>query len=118
MNAPRDAAIPAADGPTGPTPSDGTVEMTIDASGRAVLRGTVPTLEDRIALGQRVARSPDVTEVVNLLKVQSAAPPMAVAPGALDLGGAGPENDPPPPEPVPMRGTWVAAGRVEFPPGP
>jgi hypothetical protein len=55
--------------PLGPNSQDGFVEMTIDPRGCAVLRGTVPTLADRIAIGQKIAQTPGVGEVVNLLQV-------------------------------------------------
>jgi osmotically-inducible protein OsmY len=72
--------------PLGPNPQDGVVEMTIDPRGCAVLRGTVPSLADRIAIGQKIAQTPGVTEVLNLLQV-------AVKPGANG------ETPPPPPKP-------------------
>jgi hypothetical protein len=55
--------------PLGPSPQDGVIEMTIDPRGVAVLRGTVPTLADRIAIGQKLAQTPGVGEVLNLLQV-------------------------------------------------
>jgi hypothetical protein len=70
--------------PLGANPQDGVIEMTIDPRGCAVLRGTVPTLADRIAIGQRIAQTPGVTEVINLLQV-------AARPGG--------ETTPPPPQP-------------------
>ncbi|WP_435010683.1 BON domain-containing protein [Tundrisphaera lichenicola] len=66
----------------------GTVDMAIDPRGVATLRGTVPSLAERITLGQKVAQTPGVTEVVNLLNVQ----PNAPAPS---------DNPPPPPTPAP-----------------
>jgi hypothetical protein len=72
--------------PLGPNPQDGVVEMTIDPRGCAVLRGTVPSLADRIAIGQKIAQTPGVTEVLNLLQV-------ATKPSASG------ENPPPPPQP-------------------
>ena len=62
--------------------------MAIDPRGVATLRGTVPSLAERITLGQKVAQTPGVTEVVNLLNVD----PNAKAPG---------EAPPPPPAPAP-----------------
>lgn len=56
-----------------PLPED-TVEMTIDPLGVAVLRGSVPTLADSIAIGQKLAKSPGVVEVRNLLKVRETDP--------------------------------------------
>jgi len=63
---------------------DGTVEMTMDPHGRATLRGSVPTLADQIAIGQKIAQTPGVTEVLNLLTVD------------------GPDASKPPPPPVPV----------------
>jgi hypothetical protein len=71
-----------------PLPPD-TVEMSLDPRGVAVLRGTVGTLEERIGLGKKVAETPGITEVINLIDVRpSQAPP--------------PEADQPPPPPAPM----------------
>jgi hypothetical protein len=55
--------------PLGPTPQSGAIEMTINPRGVAVLRGVVPTLADRIAIGQKLAQTPGVSEVINLLQV-------------------------------------------------
>ncbi len=55
--------------PLGPNSQDGAIEMTIDPRGRAVLNGTVPSLADRVAIGQKIAQTPGVTEVLNLLQV-------------------------------------------------
>lgn len=76
-----------------PLPAD-TIEMTLDPRGVAVLRGTVPTLEDRIAIGKKIAETPGVSEVVNLLNV--AKPESEPEPEA----GAEPEQPPPPPVPA------------------
>jgi len=83
-------AVPALSGAagTGPSSNERTVEMTIDPHGRAVLRGTVPTLADRIAIGQKIAQTPGVSEVLNLMTVRA----------------ADTNNPPPPPVPVPSRG--------------
>ena len=70
----------------GPALPENTVEMTIDPRGNAVLRGTVPSLEARIAVGQRIAQAPGVREVVNLLTV---ATPRTNS-----------ETPPPPPQPA------------------
>jgi hypothetical protein len=67
---------------------DGTIEMSIDPRGVATLRGSVPSLAERITLGQKVAQTPGVTQVVNLLNVK----PGMTAP---------PLSDRPPPPPVP-----------------
>jgi hypothetical protein len=63
--------------------------MAIDARGVATLRGNVPSLGERITLGQKVAQTPGVTSVVNLLNVK---PGMTVATVVTDK---------PPPPPVP-----------------
>jgi hypothetical protein len=81
--------------PLGPSPQDGVIEMTINPGGAAVLRGTVPTLADRIAIGQQIARTPGVTEVLNLLQV-------AVK--------SSPETTPPPPQPAPVPGAPIQPG--------
>ena len=71
---------------------DGTIDMAIDGRGVATLRGAVPSLAERITLGQKVARTPGVTQVVNLLNVR---PGMTVAsvkdrrPPPAPLPGAG-----------------------------
>jgi len=90
----------------GSGPARGTVEMTIDPRGVAVLRGTVPTLNDRIEIGQRIMRSGEVREVVNLLKVASddqsgATSAPANIPGASNPNQTDPKdpNAPPPPPP-------------------
>jgi osmotically-inducible protein OsmY len=87
-----DSSAGAAPPPTGVAPvpvatslNRGAVEMTIDARGVATLRGTVPTLADRVAIGQRIAQTPGVAEVINLLNI---GPPASV-------------SDAPPPPPLP-----------------
>jgi hypothetical protein len=84
------ATNPAATNPAGAT-SDPivlapTIEMTLDARGVAVLRGTVATLDDRVAIGQRIAQTQGVSEVVNLLNVDP-------------RGVVATETPPPPPQP-------------------
>ncbi len=96
-------SIPEADpGPIAdsPLPPD-TVEMTLDARGVAVLRGTVPTLEDRIAIGKKIAETAGVTDVVNLLNV--AQPEATAEPNAAE--------DRPPPPPAPEPATEVPPDR-------
>jgi len=70
--------------PLGPNAEDGTIEMTLDSRGVATLHGTVPSLADRIAIGQAIARMPGISEVLNLLNV----------------GRVVGLNTPPPPEPA------------------
>jgi osmotically-inducible protein OsmY len=89
--------------------SDGTVEMTIDPNGYAVLRGTVPTLADRVNVGQQLAQQPGVTGVLNLLEVRNPAATPAPARGtppppprpAEDLPGPAPARVAPPGPPAP-----------------
>lgn len=71
--------------PLGPDAKDGAVEMTLDPQGVAVLRGKVPTLADRVAVGQKIAQTPGVTQVINLLETNNAPS----------------DTPPPPPQPAP-----------------
>lgn len=74
----------------------GSVEMTIDGNGVATLRGSVPTLADKRAVGERLGRSPGVLRVINLLTTRDgsdADPAAAIQP--VD------NNVPPPPAPAP-----------------
>lgn len=77
----------AADPTQGALPN--TVQMTLDANGVATLRGRVPTLAARVAIGQEVARVRGISQVVNLLDV---GPPAS--------GPADPDTPPPPPTPA------------------
>ncbi len=77
---------PAAANTSNPSNPSATVEMTINPQGVAVLRGTVATLADRIAIGQTIAQQPGVSEVYNLLNVAGPAPSS--------------DNPPPPPQPA------------------
>ena len=79
-------------------PSD-KIELTLDASGVAVLRGRVRTLADRLTIGQTVAATRGISEVVNLLQVDPAAPPLP--------------SDTPPPPPTPA---FPGVPRVPAPP--
>lgn len=72
----------------GPNAQDPVVEMTLNPQGVAVLRGTVPTLAHRVAIGQKLAQLPGISEVVNLLDVAK--------PNAGVVG----ELPPPPPQPA------------------
>lgn len=71
---------------------DGSVEMTLDPRGVALLRGLVPTAADRVAIGQKVAKMDGVTDVINQLDVREGGPP---APGPRR------RSDVPPPPPTP-----------------
>jgi len=79
----------------GPRPQDGTIEMTIDPRGYAVLRGTVPTLADRVAIGQKIAQTAGVSEVLNLLQVATQASPESPPPPRPAAAEAGPALQPP-----------------------
>ncbi len=70
-----------------------TIEMTLDPRGVAVLRGTVPTMNDRVAIGQKVAQMSGVREVVNLLNTRDN--------GDEPETSATRSKDVPPPPPVP-----------------
>lgn len=86
--------------PLGPTSRDGSIEMTLDTRGVAVLRGTVPSLADRLAIGQKIAQTPGVSEVINLLNVRSAAS----------------ETPPPPPQPAAIPAARAPAAPQAAPP--
>jgi hypothetical protein len=101
----------------GPNAQDGVVEMTIDPRGCAVLRGTVPTLADRIAIGQKIAQTPGVTEVLNLLQVAvktsgEIPPPPPPQPGVVVPAPAVP---PPAGAPVPVPGPAPGADAAAAP---
>ncbi len=83
------------------------VDMTLDSRGVATLRGQVPTLADRVAVGQEIARTPGIVQVVNLLQVTGNAAPVVVA--AAPAGGRLVSDTPPPP-PTPAFITIPAAG--------
>jgi len=88
--------------PAGAIP-EGTIDMVIDARGFATLRGTVPTLADRIAIGQQVARTQGVAQVVNLLSVRQPTQGRAQPQGQAQGQGQPPalsDNPPPPPTPA------------------
>jgi len=59
----------------------------------------VPTLADRVAIGQKIAQTPGITEVVNLLSIKpksNDAPPPAPEPATVPPGNPAPENPPAP----------------------
>ncbi len=90
----------------------GTIEMVIDGRGSATIRGTVPTVAERVAIGQRLAKTPGVAQVVNLLSVGPA--PAQEQPGPSD-------NPPPPPapdQPAAARMPQPAAGAAAADGGP
>jgi hypothetical protein len=63
------AAAPAARPPTEGTNLNLPIEMVIDPRGVAVISGQVPTLEARVAIGQKIASLPGITQVINRLEV-------------------------------------------------
>ena len=84
----------AMDPAAGPALPPNTIEAAINPQGVATLRGVVPTDAARIEIGQRLARMPGVSQVVNGLTIG----PLASTPNAppqrtLD------DNPPPPPTP-------------------
>ena len=74
----------------GPIP-DGTVDMEVDNAGVATIRGGIPSEAEKIAVGQRIAGMPGVTQVVNLLTIKPSLAKQNVAPA---------ETPPPFPTPV------------------
>jgi osmotically-inducible protein OsmY len=90
--------IPATGG--NPTPQAGsavtnTVEATIDPFGVATLRGVVSTMAEKVGVGQKLAQTQGVTEVINLLTVDPSVPGAATA--------ATETADAPPPPPIPIQ---------------
>lgn len=82
--------------PIGPNPGDGVIEMTLDQRGIATLRGTVPSFAERVAIGQQIAQTPGILEVINLLNVgPTAAASLSSATVAV------PPSPKPPPAPAP-----------------
>jgi hypothetical protein len=73
----------------------GTVEMTIDPLGVAVIRGTVPTETDKAEVGQHLLQMEGVTKIINRLTVD---PTQPIA-QATRVVGAGDDQPPPPPTP-------------------
>ncbi len=79
--------------PEPPLPSN-TIEATIDPMGVAVLRGVVPSDAARVEIGQRLAQTPGVSQVINRLTVGPVA-------SAADPGPRRTLDDNPPPPPTP-----------------
>src|SRR5206468_2507485 len=72
--------------------------------GVAVLRGTVATEADRVAVGQRLAQVPGVTAVINQLEVRGEeTPPPPPTPSGDAKTAAEPFAPPPPPRPEGQR---------------
>lgn len=91
---------PAAENPAPAQAADGsqtagdTVELIIDPEGVGVLQGTVPTLADKVAIGQKVVNELGVSRVINMLNVRQVSVPD-------DQNGEKPAADQPPPPPSP-----------------
>jgi osmotically-inducible protein OsmY len=81
-----------------PLPSR-TIEATIDPYGVATLRGVVPSDADRIEIGQRLARMPGISQVINRLTVGPV--PGATAPRGQAQARKPVSDDTPPPPPTP-----------------
>ncbi len=101
MPAAAPATDPAATNPAGaasdPIMLAPTIEMTLDARGVAVLRGTVATLDDRVAIGQQIAQTQGVSEVVNLLNVDPRGVVVSDTPPPAPQPGVNPKAKPPAP---------------------
>lgn len=95
------AAVRPADESLSPSGLPGSVEMTVNPLGVAVLRGSVATQADRIAVGRRLAQVPGITEVVNELEVGAEEEPPP-PPSPVPAGAARPRDDAAPPPP-PLR---------------
>ncbi|MEO6811204.1 MAG: BON domain-containing protein [Isosphaeraceae bacterium] len=91
------AQSPPAQAESGSNAPEGEVDAAIDPLGVVVLRGSVPTLAQAIAIGQKFAQTPGITQVRNELTIRGPQPP------AIDVDGAEPDRDPdePPPPPIP-----------------
>ncbi len=82
---------------------DNTVVADIDPNGVAILNGRVPTLADKVAVGQKLLQTEGVTQVINRIEVATDRP-VAVAAPAPTPGGTADEPPPPPrPRAVPSR---------------
>ena len=95
QNQPVGQPQPMAAAPTAePSLPSNTIEATIDPMGVAVLRGVVPSDAARVEIGQRLAQTPGVSQVINRLTVGPVASVANPAPRrTLD--------DQPPPPPTP-----------------
>ena len=109
-------------GPAAPTTQQAnlapnTVEATIDPRGVAILRGTVPTIEDKIWAELRIAQSPGVSQIINRVNVD---PSVAWANPARAGQPALSDQPPPPPTPSMSRPvpTLIEPGGVAIRPAP
>jgi len=93
----------------GPIP-DGTIDMAIDGAGVATIRGGVPTMAERLAVGQKIAQTPGVVQVVNLLTIKPSLSKLASA--------AGPPPPPVPVDPAPERAAATPPAIVSTPKTP
>jgi osmotically-inducible protein OsmY len=76
------AAAPGIPMPGAPEAPPGLIDVELDPNGVATIRGVVPSLADRVNVGQQLARTPGITQVVNLLVVDEAAAPSTSNPPA------------------------------------
>jgi hypothetical protein len=90
--------------PGGPEAPPGLIDVELDANGVATIRGVVPTLADRVNVGQQLARTPGITQVVNLLVVEEAAAP--------------PTSNPPAPPAPPDPGLFIDPRNPRLPAAP
>ena len=88
---PANPPVNATETDIGPIP-DGTIDMEIDGNGIATLRGAVPSLDERLAIGQRVAQAGGVSQVINLLTIKPSMSKVGAGNGNANAG-----NAPPPP---------------------
>lgn len=91
------APTPLAPPESGSNVPEGEVDAAIDPRGVVILRGTVPTLAQAVAIGQKFAQTPGITEVRNEITIRA---PQAAG---IDVDRARSDRDPdtPPPPPVP-----------------
>jgi osmotically-inducible protein OsmY len=91
------APAPLAPPESGSNVPEGEVDAAIDPRGVVILRGTVPTLAQAVAIGQKFAQTPGITEVRNEITIRA---PQAAG---IDVDRARSDRDPdtPPPPPVP-----------------
>ncbi len=90
----------------GSQPAGDTVELIIDPEGVGVLQGTVPTLADKVAIGQKVVNELGVSRVINMLNVRQVSVPD-------DQNGEKPAADNPPPPPAPAEKPKAGDDRAE-----
>jgi osmotically-inducible protein OsmY len=109
-------------GPPAPTTQQAnlapnTVEATIDPTGVAILRGTVPFIEDKIGAELRLSQTPGVSQIINRVNVDPSVARVVLVP----VRRPGLDDEPPPPptpslaKPVP---TLIEPGGMPIRPAP